>query len=109
MGTTITFIANIPCIYDKDWWCILTDLSLCLMLVVGRIQGASDATLLADIAWTERWQMALVFAAAGLWKLNWDFVDERASCASIFVSQWSVAYLPAEMLIPTSPLYNALL
>ena len=71
-----------PHTWESDLWSVQTDLVMALWLL---LYGAAENT--DSLSETLHEMFAGFYAAAGLWKFNSDFLDPKASCASVFFSQ----------------------
>ena len=99
--------ANVACwpnAWESHFWCAQTDAALLSALAVqmvstpdGFLSAKQRAYALRDASHVARWQLAFFYASAALFKLNSSFLDHRYSCASPYVAQLLVAYLPRSL------------
>ena len=90
-----------PNAWESHFWCAQTDAALLAALALqmasahaGRLTGAQRACALRDAFGVARWQVAFFYASAAVFKINSSFLDHRHSCASLYLAQLLVAYLP---------------
>jgi hypothetical protein len=117
-----------PYIWDSEYWCIWTDITLLLSMVASMgwkklfFLGGADADDTAEMSLHQefRWtstrrekedvmdlaaaaigrQMKIFYSAALFWKLTYDFFNPHSSCAPIFVMQLLDALLPTGRSLP---------
>lgn len=99
-------IQEMPTIWDSDAWCIQMDSAMGFWLIAqayfgskGRRsvihvqQGKREKAIDDVIFYTIRDMFANYYFAAAFWKVNSDFLDPDASCATMFLVQMVVNYL----------------
>ena len=96
-------VAPWPNAWESHFWCAQTDAALLAALVLqmissrpstGLLSKTQRACALQDASRVARWQLAFFYTSAALFKLNTSFLDHRYSCASPYLAQILVAYLP---------------
>lgn len=101
---SVRIYANIVCwpnAWESHFWCAQTDAALLAALLLqmastssGSLSGEQRACALRDASRVARWQLGFFYASAAVFKLNTSFLDHRYSCASPYLAQLLVAYLP---------------
>jgi hypothetical protein len=79
---------QMPFLWDSEYWCLLTDVAV--LLLAWEHRGALDHHHHKnDYAYprTIRYQWAVLYLAAGVWKLNTGFLSASTSCGAIFSAQ----------------------
>lgn len=87
LSTTIK-LADMPRIWDGTWWLILWGVPFVCVLLTRPVttQPQRDAAA-HEIFSALRPMCHLLYTAAAVWKVNWDFIDPTQSCAPIFGAQ----------------------
>jgi hypothetical protein len=73
---------QMPFLWDSEYWCLLTDAAV--LLSWGRLPSSKNNY---SYARTIRYQWAVLYLAAGVWKLNTGFLGATTSCGAIFSAQ----------------------
>ena len=92
LANVLTILVHLPAVVDMDHWALHTDVGLLALMAV----GASPRIISGAI----RHQMAIFYAAAGLWKATADHADPRLSCSSLMLMQIMCGWLPEPLLQP---------
>jgi hypothetical protein len=115
LAVLIADAVKIPFIWDSEFWCNQTDLTILLavlstcgpsMLFFRKINSslpsAAERSLIYESAAdTIRLQMIVFYSAAAFWKLNKDFMDPHCSCAPIFPLQLLDLLWPSSLPMPS--------
>ncbi len=80
------------------------DVAVFLVLFIHTMRriNLDRAAAFAEAAAAARNQLALLYFAAGLWKLNTSFLHPSYSCASVFAAQLADKYWPESLLANSS-------
>jgi hypothetical protein len=88
------------------------DVAMCLvllrhdmMLKSSKMESLDRAVSFGEAASATRGQLALLYLAAGMWKLNSSFLHPGYSCASVFAAQLADKYWPESLLAESSVIY----
>ena len=83
----ITILYHLPVLQDFDHWALHTD-AACLVFIFFLDSSSIDPRHVV------RYQMIIFYAASGVWKLNYAFLDPQLSCGSVYLMQLLCGWLP---------------
>jgi hypothetical protein len=80
-----------------DWWSMQTDIAILVALLLYTNEDTFNSFTRSII----RWQMAIFYAGAGIWKLTIDHSNPKLSCSSMMLVQTLCGWLPRSLLAPS--------
>lgn len=98
-----------PFMFNSDIWATIMDVGVIVAtitftgvrgLTVPMTSATERDALCREIMAILRNDLMWFYIGAGVWKMNWGFLDTAGSCAPIYILQLLDAYLPSALLPP---------
>ena len=86
-GAAWYWIGKMPFCWESDLWSVQVDCMITVWILAYGME--SSASIPSD---TLQEMFACYYTAAGFWKINSHFLDPKASCATVFMSQHIAAF-----------------
>ena len=99
-----------PFMFNSDIWATIMDVGVIFATIaftgVKRLfspmtSATERAALCREVMAVLRTDLMWFYIGAGVWKMNWGFLDTAGSCAPIYILQLLDAYLPSALAPPT--------